>query len=97
VQDPHATEHSAAGITYAVVWLILLFLLAATIIIARSHLLAQYSVLGALAIASLKAVLVLFFFMHLKDEGKFLKGMLMLALCALTLLIGLTFVDVWYR
>ncbi len=35
--------------------------------------------------------------MHLKYEGRFLKGMLTLAVSALTLLIGLTFVDVWYR
>ena len=45
----------------------------------------------------MKAGLVLAFFMHLKYEGRFLKGMLTVALFALTVLIGLTFVDVWYR
>ena len=48
-------------------------------------------------IASAKAGLVLAFFMHLKYEGRFLKAMLTLTVSALTLLIGLTFVDVWYR
>jgi len=83
--------------TYTIVWLALLLLLAATIAIAKLQLLARFSVLGSLAIASVKAGLVLAFFMHLKYEGRFLKGMLALALAALTLLIGLTFVDVWYR
>jgi hypothetical protein len=35
--------------------------------------------------------------MHLKYEGRFLKGILAITLFALTVLIGLTFVDVWYR
>ena len=48
-------------------------------------------------IASLKAGLVLAFFMHLKYEGRFLKAILTVTLFALTLLIGLTFADVWYR
>ena len=72
-------------------------LLAATIAISELQLLARFSVLGSLVIASIKAGLVLAFFMHLKYEGRFLKGILMITLSALTLLIGLTFVDVWYR
>ena len=83
--------------TYTTVWLALLFLLAATIAVARFRLLAQFSVLGSLVIASIKAGLVFAIFMHLKYEGIFLKGVLALALFALTILIGLTFVDVWYR
>jgi cytochrome c oxidase subunit 4 len=50
-----------------------------------------------LFIATLKAGLVLAFFMHLKYEGRFLKGMLLLTLAALTCIIALTFSDVWYR
>lgn len=83
--------------TYAVVWLALLALLAATLAVARLQLLARYSVLGSLLIATVKAGLVLAFFMHLKYEGRFLKGLLILTLSALSLFIGLTFVDVWYR
>jgi cytochrome c oxidase subunit 4 len=83
--------------TYAAVWLVLLVLLAATLAVARMHLLAQYSVLGALLIATVKAGLVLAFFMHLKYERRFLKGLLVMTLMTLTLFIGLTFVDVWYR
>jgi len=83
--------------TYTAVWLALLVLLAATLAVARLRLLAQYSVLGSLLIATAKAGLVLAFFMHLKYEKRFLKWLLALALVTLTLLIGMTFVDVWYR
>jgi cytochrome c oxidase subunit IV len=93
----YSEDHIVTTRTYTVVWLVLMLLLAATIAVARLHLLARFSVLGSLVIASIKAGLVLAFFMHLKSEGRFLKTMLTLALSALTVLIGLTFVDVWYR
>ncbi|HUH67005.1 MAG TPA: cytochrome C oxidase subunit IV family protein [Syntrophales bacterium] len=97
MKEGYAEDHVVATGIYAAVWLALLALLAATIAVAKLRLLAQYSVLGSLAIASAKAALVLAFFMHLKYEGRFLKSMLSLAIAALTLLIGLTFVDVWLR
>jgi cytochrome c oxidase subunit 4 len=93
----NAEDHIVAVKTYTAVWLVLLFLLAVTIAVSRFRLLAQFSILGSLTIASIKAGLVLAFFMHLKYEGIFLRGVLALALFALTVLIGLTFVDVWYR
>jgi cytochrome c oxidase subunit 4 len=83
--------------TYAVVWLVLMVLLAATLAVSRLQLLARFSVLASLLIATVKAGLVLAFFMHLKYEGPFLKGLLALTLLLLTLFIGLAFADVWYR
>jgi cytochrome c oxidase subunit 4 len=97
VQKKYPEDHVVPTGTYTAVWLALLVLLAATIAVAKLGLLAQFSILGSLAIASIKAGLVLAVFMHLKYEGIFLKGVLALALFALTVLIGLTFVDVWYR
>jgi len=97
VKEKYSEDHVVSTGTYTAVWLVLLVLLAATIAVARLHLLARFSVLGTLAIASIKAGLVLAFFMHLKYEGGFLKGMLAVVLSALTILIGMTFVDVWYR
>lgn len=97
MKESHAENPIATTGTTTAVWLALLLLLAATIAVSRLQLLARYSVLGSMAIASLKAGLVLAFFMHLGQEGRFLKAMLALALSALALLIGLTFVDVWYR
>ena len=97
MKEPYSEDHIVTTGTYTAVWLALLLLLAATIATARLQLLAQFSVLGSMIIASLKAGLVLAFFMHLKYEGRFLKAILTVTLFALTLLIGLTFADVWYR
>jgi len=82
---------------YLCVWAALLVLLGMTIAIARHELLANYSVLGSLVIATVKAGLVLSYFMHLRNEGWVVKGMLLLAIGALTFIIALTFVDTWYR
>jgi caa(3)-type oxidase subunit IV len=50
--------------TYVLVWLGLLALTAATVAVARWRLLESYSVLGSLGIASVKAGLVLAWFMQ---------------------------------
>ena len=97
MKEKYVEDHIVTTGTYTAVWLTLLILLAATISIAKLRLLAQFSVLGSLIIASVKAGLVLAFFMHLKYEGRFLKGMLTITVAALTMLIGMTFVDVWLR
>ncbi len=89
--------HASNYRTYVYVWAALLLLLGMTIAVAKLSLLAQYSVIGSLFIASLKAGLVLVYFMHLKYEGWIVKGMLALALGSLTLIIMLTFSDVWFR
>ena len=88
--------HSVSYSTYAYVWAALLVLLAATIAVARVEF-TKYSVLINLFIASVKAALVVAFFMHLRYEGRFLKGLLIMALCTLAAIIALTFSDVWYR
>ena len=95
--DRPAETHIMPSRTYAVVWLVLLVLLAATLAVSRLQLLARFSVLASLLIATAKAGLVLAFFMHLKYEGRFLKGLLILTLLLLTVFIGLTFADVWNR
>ena len=97
MEEEYTEDHAVSTGTYTAVWLALLLLLAGTIAVAKLRLLAQFSVLGSLLIASAKAGLVLAFFMHLKYEGRFLKAMLTVAIAALTLLIGLTFIDVWLR
>ena len=97
MNEKYSNEPIVSTGTYVAVWLVLMIFLALTIAVAKLDLLSRFSALGSLLIASIKAGLVLAFFMHLKYEGRFLKGMLSLAISALTLLIGLTFVDVWYR
>lgn len=82
--------------TYVFIWLSLLALTATTVAIARLHL-TDYAVVASIAIATAKAGLVVTFFMHLRHEPWILKIMLFIALAALTLIVMLTFSDVWYR
>jgi cytochrome c oxidase subunit 4 len=89
-------SHIVGYRTYFYVWAALLILLGLTIAVAEIHL-SKYGVLINLLIASVKAALVLMFFMHLKYEGRFLKGLVLLTISALTFIIALTFADVWYR
>ena len=89
-------DHIGSYRTYVLIWVALMLLLAATIIVAKVEV-SQYSVLLNLLIATVKAGLVLFFFMHLKYERWFLKGILFMVLLILASVIGLTFSDVWYR
>jgi len=91
-----AEPHIAGYRTYVYVWVALLILLGLTIVAAKIYF-SKYSVLINLLIASVKAALVLVFFMHLKYEGRFLKGLVLLTLAVLTAIIGLTFSDVWFR
>jgi cytochrome c oxidase subunit 4 len=77
-------------------WLALLLLTALTVWISGLNL-GVNRVWGALAIASLKAGLVIAIFMQMKYEGKLLRWLLFLALATLALFIGLTFFDVLYR
>ena len=83
--------------TYISVWLALCILLAVTIAVVKLNMLANFSAAGSLVIASIKAGLVLYYFMHLRQEGRLVKGTLAVAGATLTLLIILTFSDVWYR
>jgi cytochrome c oxidase subunit 4 len=88
--------HIVSYRTYIYVWVALVMLLGLTIASAEVYY-SSYSVLINLLISSVKAVLVLIFFMHLKYEGRFLKGLVLLTLLVLTSIIALTFSDVWFR
>jgi cytochrome c oxidase subunit 4 len=90
------TVEAVKNRTYVVVWLCLLVLTATTVAVATLHL-TNYAVVAAIGIATVKAALVVTFFMHLRREPLILKVMLFLALCALTLIVLLTFSDVWFR
>jgi cytochrome c oxidase subunit 4 len=82
--------------TYVIIWITLLALTATTITVAGMHL-GRFSTLTALVIASIKASLVLWFFMHLKYEKRLFKYLLLVPVATLTVTIGLTFLDIWYR
>ena len=88
--------HIVAPRTFVSVWLVLIVLTALTVTIARMDL-GALSILTAIVIASVKAGLVLWFFMHLKYEQRLFKLLLLVPVVTLAVIIGLTFVDVWYR
>ncbi len=90
------TTHIIGYRTQVIVWLLLLALTAITIIVSRIHL-GPFNIAAALGIASLKSALVIFFFMHLKNEPLYLKLFLLIAFLTLAIFIGLNFFDVLYR
>ena len=89
-------RHGLNSRPYLLVWIGLVALTAATVTVARLNFTA-FAALISIGIATVKAGLVLIFFMHLKYEPLILKVMLGIALLALSLIILLTFSDVWYR
>ena len=88
-------EHGGYGV-YVITWISLLVLTAITVTAAGMKL-GTISVLMAIAIATVKAGVVLSFFMHLKYESALLKTTVGVGLAALAVFIGLTFVDVLFR
>lgn len=89
-------NHIVSTRTFVAVWIALLTLTAITVTVAKLDL-GAFSTFTAIDIASVKAGLVLWFFMHLKYENRLLKLLLLVPIVTLAVIIGLTFVDVWYR
>lgn len=90
------TETGSSYRTYLIIWGCLLVLTAATVGVYRLHL-GNAGAAAALAIASLKAGLILLYFMNLRQEGRFLQGIILIPILLIGVLIGFTFLDVWYR
>ncbi len=89
--------HEPAGYgIYVVTWFALLILTAITVTAAGFDF-GKMSVTVAMAIATVKASIVLAWFMHLKYEGKLFHVMVWLTLVTLAIFIGLTFTDVLFR
>jgi cytochrome c oxidase subunit 4 len=83
--------------TYVWVWLGLVILTGITVSMAGMNL-GLLSILIVLVIAAIKSGLVLSYFMHLKYEtGLLFKLMIPIVLAALTVFIGLTFIDIAFR
>ncbi len=82
--------------TFVLIWLALLVLTGVTIKAAQMRM-GEWSIVANLLIASTKASLVLWFFMHLKYEKMFFKLLFFIPIATITIIIGLTFFDIWYR
>ena len=97
--EGHGADHEHAPLSYRfllLIWAGLMFLTVTTVAVARIDL-GFMNIIVAMGVASLKAALVIFFFMHLKYENWIIKGMVLTAFIILAIAIGLTFADVGYR
>lgn len=91
------SEHHGPGYgLFIAIWGVLMCLTGVTVWAASIDL-GFLNVVAAMTIASTKALLVTFFFMHLKYENWTLKIMVLLAFVILAIFIGFTFFDTAYR
>ncbi len=91
-----ATAHPVPYRTFVLVWAALLALTALHVAVSMlRH--DELSVPAMLTITPIKAALVFYFFMHLRYEGWLLKVMLLVALSALIVFLGLMYTDVSFR
>ena len=90
------SQHNGAMRQLVAIWGLLLVLTGVTVGIAGLDL-GALNIWAALGIATGKASLVIFFFMHLKEEGRVIGISLLVTLATLATFIGLTFFDVLYR
>jgi len=88
--------HIVGSKIFIFVWVALVTLTGVTIKAAEMKM-GKWSMLANLLIASTKASLVLWFFMHLKYEKKFFIFLFLVPIATITIIIGLTFFDIWYR
>ena len=94
---PEAEQREPAGYgTYFMTWFALVFLTAITVTAAGLHL-GNISVIVALVIATIKASIVLYLFMHLKYEDATFHRLLIIVIVTLAIFIGLTFTDAAFR
>ena len=97
--EGHEHDHEHQPLSYrflTLIWAGLMCLTATTVAVAKIDL-GYLNIVVAMGVASCKAALVIFFFMHLKYENWIIKGMVLTAFIILAIAIGLTFVDVGYR
>jgi cytochrome c oxidase subunit IV len=97
-QIAHETLRKSGSLrTYAVVWALLMLLTGITVTAAELDL-GKIAIVICLAIAGIKSILVLLYFMHLRHEERLvIKLAIPIALTALALFIGITFTDVIAR
>lgn len=95
----HGTTQAHHGPGYGLltgIWLGLLALTVVTVWVAGIDL-GFWNVVVAMAVATVKAALVVLIFMHLKYENWVFKGFVLLTFALLAIFIGFTFFDTAYR
>lgn len=89
-------KHIVPYRTYGIVLAALLFLTAITVLITRIQL-GALNTAAALLIASIKGLIVLLFFMHLKFDKKIYAIMVAIVMIVFAAVIIITFFDYLYR
>ncbi len=92
-------EHGRAQVAdsfYVKIWAILVALTVLTVTVSYLNM-QNVRVMTALMIATVKAALVLLYFMHLRYEGRLFGILILVALGTYAILIALTFSDYYYR
>jgi len=82
--------------TFILIWVALLILTGITVEVSRFDV-GVLNIWVALGVASIKSSLVIFFFMHLRQESLLFKIGLLVMLVIVAIFVGLTFFDVLYR
>lgn len=85
-------EHVASRKTYVLIWASLMVLTVITVGVARLNL-GPFNDIVALAIAVFKALLVILFFMHVKDSSRLTRLTVIAGFFWLALMIGVTLTD----
>ena len=91
-----AHSHEMTYGTYIMVWLGLVALTAITVTIAGIHL-GSLTLIAAMVIASIKTVLVVTFFMHVKFDNITIKVFIFVCLLIFIIIMILTFSDLSFR
>ena len=81
---------------FGLIWVALLILTAVTVAVSRVDV-GALNIWVALGVASIKSSLVIFYFMHLRQESLLFKVGLLVMLAILAIFVGMTFFDVLYR
>lgn len=97
--DPHPTAavHAAPSARfYLGIWLTLVLLTGLTVSVTYLDL-RKLAVIAAVLIATIKATLVVLYFMHLRYESRLFTTLLLVGLGTFGIFITLTFADLAYR
>ena len=96
LRETPGTHRITRTATFVAVWIALVALTGTTVAVASLHA-GRASMIVPILISSIKTSLVLLFFMHLKDERRLFKLLFLAPIITLTVIIVLTFSDIWYR
>jgi cytochrome c oxidase subunit 4 len=91
-ETTESVGHIVPAKLYVTIWAILMAMTITTVLLARADI-GPFNVVVALVIATIKATLVVLFFMHLRYSPKLTMATVVAAMFFLFLLLGLTMTD----